>query len=99
MNETPLPLVCFTKDALNISEFLASLRKRQIAWMSEAQINGIPVVRACVTSFKTTERDVRWVVSEMNRLVAQDRGVAVNHCGALRSFLYLRKAVQADGLA
>ncbi|MGA7258725.1 MAG: pyridoxal-dependent decarboxylase [Terracidiphilus sp.] len=74
VNETPLPLVCFTKDALNISEFLASLRKRQIAWMSEAQINGIPVVRACVTSFKTTERDVRWVVSEMNRLVAQDAG-------------------------
>lgn len=72
VNETPLPLVCFTRDGLNISEFLTSLQTRQIAWMSEAQINGAPVVRACVTSFKTTERDVLWVVSEMNRLVAQD---------------------------
>lgn len=40
--------------------------------MSEVQVNDTPVVRACVTNFKTTERDVRWVVSEMNRLVAQD---------------------------
>jgi hypothetical protein len=37
--------------------------------MSEARVGNIAVVRACVTSYKTTERDIHWVVSEMNRLV------------------------------
>jgi glutamate/tyrosine decarboxylase-like PLP-dependent enzyme len=70
LNETPLPLVCFTREGLVPGEFLAALHKRQIAWMSEARVGNIPVVRACITSFRTTERDIHWVVSEMNRLVA-----------------------------
>jgi aromatic-L-amino-acid decarboxylase len=69
LNTTPLPLVCFTREGLVPAEFLASLHQRQIAWMSEARVGNIPVVRACVTSFRTTERDIHWVVSEMNRLV------------------------------
>lgn len=72
VNKTPLPLVCFTRDGLVVSDFLASLRKRQIAWMSETQIRGASVVRACVTSFRTTENDIHWVVGEMNRLVSED---------------------------
>ena len=71
VNDTPLPVVCFTRDGLGVTEFVTVLRERQIAWMSEAQIHGEPVVRACVTSFKTTEGDVHSVVEEMNRLVAQ----------------------------
>jgi len=70
LNSTPLPLVCFTRDGLDIRSFLASIRERQIAWVSEAEIAGTPVVRACITSYKTTERDILWVVDEMNRLVA-----------------------------
>ena len=38
--------------------------------MSEAQLGGTPVLRACITSFKTTEADIRWVVDEMNRLIS-----------------------------
>lgn len=72
VNNTPLPLVCFTRDGLVVSDFLASLRERQIAWMSEVQIGGAAAVRACVTSFRTTENDIRWVVGEMNRLVSQN---------------------------
>jgi glutamate/tyrosine decarboxylase-like PLP-dependent enzyme len=68
LNSTPLPLVCFTREGLVPAEFLASLHKRQIAWMSEARVGNIPVVRACITSFRTTERHIHWVVSEMNRL-------------------------------
>ncbi len=71
VNDTPLPLVCFTREGLDVGEFLALLRDRQIAWMSEVRIDGIPAMRACVTSFKTTEGDVKWVVSEMNQLFAQ----------------------------
>jgi glutamate/tyrosine decarboxylase-like PLP-dependent enzyme len=69
VNSTPLPLVCFAREGVVPATFLAALHKQQIAWMSEARLGGIPVVRACITSFRTTETDIRWVVDEMNRLV------------------------------
>ena len=72
VNNTPLPLICFTRDGLDTTSFLANLREQQIVWMSEAQLRGTPVLRACVTSFKTTEADIHWIVNEMNRLVHQD---------------------------
>jgi len=76
VNSTPLPLVCFTREDLDTTKFLSAMRDRQIAWMSEAHIGGAPALRACITSFKTTEADIRWVVSEMNRLVDQDNELA-----------------------
>jgi hypothetical protein len=48
---------------------LAALHQRQIAWMSEARIGDTPVVRACITSVRTTQTDIHWVVNEMNRLI------------------------------
>jgi glutamate/tyrosine decarboxylase-like PLP-dependent enzyme len=69
VNSTPLPLVCFTREGLVPATFLAALHKHQIAWMSEARLGGTPVVRACITSFRTTESDIHWVVDEMNRLI------------------------------
>jgi aromatic-L-amino-acid decarboxylase len=69
VNSTPLPLVCFARDGVVPATFLAALHKHQIAWMSEARLGGIPVVRACITSFRTTERHIHWVVDEMNRLI------------------------------
>jgi aromatic-L-amino-acid decarboxylase len=73
VNSTPLPLVCFTRDGLIASKFLAELYERQIAWMSEVRLGGgAPVVRACVTSFRTTESDIEWVVGEMSSLVGHD---------------------------
>ena len=71
VNATPLPLVCFTRHDLIPSQFLAQIHALQIAWMSQVQLNaGPPVLRACVTSFRTTEQDVKWVVAEMSRLLA-----------------------------
>ena len=70
VNDTPLPLVCFTRDGLVTAKFLAALHQGQIAWMSEVRLGGgAPVVRACVTSFRTTEADIEWVVREMGRLI------------------------------
>jgi hypothetical protein len=69
VNSTPFPLVCFTREGLVPARFLAALHQRQIAWMSEARIGETPVVRACITSFRTTEADIHWVVNEMNRLI------------------------------
>jgi aromatic-L-amino-acid decarboxylase len=68
VNTTPWPLVCFTREGLVPSKFLADLHQRQIAWMSEARLGDTPVVRACITSFRTTETHINWVVSQMNRL-------------------------------
>lgn len=70
VNATPLPLVCFTRDGLDTGRFLAALYERQIAWMSQVQLaGGEPVLRACVTSFRTTEQDIERVVSEMGGLI------------------------------
>jgi glutamate/tyrosine decarboxylase-like PLP-dependent enzyme len=77
VNSTPLPLVCFTRDGLVPTDFLAALHQRQIAWMSVARVGDTPVVRACITSFRTTEEDIKWVVSEMNRLVAPATSTAL----------------------
>jgi aromatic-L-amino-acid decarboxylase len=69
VNTTPLPLVCFTRDGLVTSRFLEALHERQIAWMSEVQLgDSAPVLRACITSFRTTESDIEWVVREMSSI-------------------------------
>jgi aromatic-L-amino-acid decarboxylase len=69
VNKTPLPVVCFTREGLVTSRFLAELHKRQIAWMSDVQLDdGDPVLRSCITSFRTTEQDIEWVVREMSRI-------------------------------
>jgi glutamate/tyrosine decarboxylase-like PLP-dependent enzyme len=71
VNATPLPLVCFTRDGLDTARFLAALHARQIAWMSEVRLgDGALVLRACITSFRTTETDIARVVSEMSLLIA-----------------------------
>jgi glutamate/tyrosine decarboxylase-like PLP-dependent enzyme len=70
VNNTPLPLVCFTRDGLDLDAFLAALYKHQIAWMSQVRLGGgAPVLRACITSFRTTEQDIRQVVEQMNQLL------------------------------
>jgi glutamate/tyrosine decarboxylase-like PLP-dependent enzyme len=78
VNNTPLPVVCFTRDGLVASRFLAGLYERQIAWMSEVRLgDGPPIVRACITSFRTTESDIEWVVHEMNQLTLHECEVTV----------------------
>ena len=37
--------------------------------MSEATVAGVPALRACITSYRTTEADVRWIVHELNKLL------------------------------
>jgi aromatic-L-amino-acid decarboxylase len=70
VNSTPLPLVCFTRDPLDTARFLAALYERQIAWMSEVRLgDNAPVLRACITSFRTTESEIEWVVNEMSQLI------------------------------
>jgi glutamate/tyrosine decarboxylase-like PLP-dependent enzyme len=72
VNETALPLICFTRDGLDIPKFLTSLYDVQIAWMSEARIGGESVIRSCITSFRTTEEDILQVVDAMNGMMSLD---------------------------
>jgi glutamate/tyrosine decarboxylase-like PLP-dependent enzyme len=69
VNTTPLPVVCFTRDGLDTAAFVAALHERQVAWMSEVRLAGTPVIRACITNFRTAEPDIDWVVREMSRLL------------------------------
>jgi glutamate/tyrosine decarboxylase-like PLP-dependent enzyme len=70
LNRTPLPVVCFARDGAIPSDLVRELRDRQIAWMSDVEIGGQPAVRACITSFKTTEQEIAWVVDQMNTVVS-----------------------------
>ncbi len=70
VNNTPLPLVCFTRDGLEVDAFVAALQRRQIAWMSPVQLGGRDrVVRACITSHQTTRSDIEQVVEGMSGLL------------------------------
>lgn len=71
LNHTPLPVVCFTREGLDVPSFLDYLRLRQVAWMSPVEIDGVAAVRACITNFSTTEDDIRQVVGAVNQLVSQ----------------------------
>jgi glutamate/tyrosine decarboxylase-like PLP-dependent enzyme len=69
LNTTPLPVVCFMREGLDQAGFLAALYQRQIAWMSEVRLGtGMSAIRACITSYRTTEQDIRRVVNEINCL-------------------------------
>ena len=37
--------------------------------MSETRIDGAPVLRACITNFRTTEANIHQIVEEMNQLL------------------------------
>jgi glutamate/tyrosine decarboxylase-like PLP-dependent enzyme len=69
LNTTPLPVVCFTREGLNRASFLAALYQRQIAWMSEVRLGtSTSAIRACITSYRTTEQDIHRVVAEISCL-------------------------------
>lgn len=74
VNETPLPVVCFTRANLDPPAFLAAMHRRQIAWISEARIDGAAVLRACISNFRTTEAHIHQIVDEMNLLFQQGVG-------------------------
>jgi aromatic-L-amino-acid/L-tryptophan decarboxylase len=62
VNETPLPVVCFTPGEDDSSERLEAIARHVqssgVAWISVAQLAGQPALRACITSYRCTEVDV-----------------------------------------
>ena len=74
---TPLPLVCFTRDGLDVPKFLSALREHQVAWMSETgdQRETAQCVRASPVS-KRTKTISSSTVDRITQLALKD-GYAV----------------------
>jgi len=71
INNTPLPIICFTdKSAQNDNNFTNTISKNIIdsgkSWISVYPINDLMTIRACVTNYDTTEKEIDELVSELN---------------------------------
>ena len=74
MNDTPLPLVCFTRDGLRrdaTADLPRRLAAEGAAWISEARLTGGERwLRACITHHETDASDVDTLVSALGRAAA-----------------------------
>ena len=74
VNKTPLPLVCFvdtTTPQGRSAEFLDAIALQVVAsgkaWISTTRLTGTtPVLRACITNFRTQAEDVSALVEALN---------------------------------
>lgn len=75
MNDTPLPVVCFTHEKIinqevSPSNLLQLLYDSQRVWISETKLkNEIPVLRACITNFRTEKSDIDLLVKELEKIL------------------------------
>jgi glutamate/tyrosine decarboxylase-like PLP-dependent enzyme len=79
VNETVLPVVCFThpvikQGKLTTSEILQTVYERDRVWISEVVLGKQErVLRACITSFHTNESDVDCLLEELEYARQKDR--------------------------
>ncbi len=71
MNDTPLPVVCFTdpgcEDAAHLERIVGEVLRSGEAWISTATIGGKPVIRACITNYATGKREVQALVASLEK--------------------------------
>jgi aromatic-L-amino-acid decarboxylase len=69
-NATALPLVCFEPSETS-DEKITSIAEEVVAsgsaWISTVRLQGRLVLRACITSYETTDDDVEQLVDALNR--------------------------------
>ena len=69
-NESPFPIACFTAPGLSddAHEAIAGeIVSRGKAWISTTMLRGRKVLRACITSFRSTESDLDVLINELDR--------------------------------
>lgn len=71
VNDTPLPVVCFTHSDLeagrrSVAALLAVIYQRNRVWLSGVQLGGAELLRACVTSYHTEAVDVACLLGELH---------------------------------
>jgi glutamate/tyrosine decarboxylase-like PLP-dependent enzyme len=77
LNQTPLPVVCFTHPAIKSGEALVTDMLQQIysegrLWISAISTgNGQKLFRACITNYHTSEKDIDFVVEELEKILQQ----------------------------
>ena len=73
VNNTPLPLVCFTHPTLGSYESVAEVARKTAAsgraWVSAARLPEGPVLRACITNDETSPADIDVLCEELERAV------------------------------
>jgi glutamate/tyrosine decarboxylase-like PLP-dependent enzyme len=71
VNDTPLPLACFVPDTAADAEELARIAREVeasgVAWISVARLAGRPALRACITSYRSTDEDVDALCDALDR--------------------------------
>ncbi|GEM_PF-5593468 len=74
INDTPLPLVCFTRDDLpptGAAAIARAVAAEGAAWVSELRlINGVRALRACITHHETGPEDIRALIDAVARAAA-----------------------------
>ncbi|MCH7689943.1 MAG: aminotransferase class V-fold PLP-dependent enzyme [candidate division Zixibacteria bacterium] len=81
LNQTPLPVVCFTHQALietglSTREVLSELYSKREFWISDTRLkNKIPALRACISSFRTNKEAVRKLVRALQLIVSKKASV------------------------
>lgn len=79
VNDTPLPVVCFVDartphgaEAAWLEGLAQAVVASGEAWISTTRLDpNTPVLRACITNYRTTEADVRALVHLLDRVRAQ----------------------------
>jgi glutamate/tyrosine decarboxylase-like PLP-dependent enzyme len=71
-NDTPLPVVCFGKESFEKDDKLAGIIAQKVvqtrkAWISVYRINELNTLRACVTNYRTSEKDLDELVNILNQ--------------------------------
>jgi glutamate/tyrosine decarboxylase-like PLP-dependent enzyme len=71
-NDTPLPVVCFSQPdvppgGFTTGQILETIYARGRVWISDVLLGGQErVLRACITSFRTTEEDIECLLQELD---------------------------------
>ena len=71
-NDTPLPVICFGKESFKKDENLAGIISQKViltrkAWVSVYKVKEHYTLRACVTNYKTSEKDINELVDILNK--------------------------------
>jgi aromatic-L-amino-acid/L-tryptophan decarboxylase len=77
MNDSALPVVCFAHPALlqrggDHEALAARVRTQGNVWVSTVVLGGQCVLRACITSFRTTRKDVQHLMKSLRSCCSQD---------------------------
>jgi glutamate/tyrosine decarboxylase-like PLP-dependent enzyme len=75
LNDTALPVVCFSHpsledSALTLAVFVERLNQRGRCWISEVALSGgTKALRACITSYRTQAADIDTLLEELHALL------------------------------